>query len=476
MATSGASAGDSRASIWWSDHKVSMGKGGNNLKKHEKLPASERKPKGDYSKKVIENVAFWKKHKMNYTAGSKSKATRKDTKPENVTEGTYVSLRYLDQFPFEHYLTTSQKQARKLLLDKQVLAHAKETFQCWECGFAMTGDDTLRCSNATCKKRPRLHNVELAYTPLSRYARCGQEPDYKEFLCICFCLGAKIPQDSAIQLVRSKTASLGTTRHRVDSIYGELRVALAWSEHRLSRRQQFDSCIVEPDSCRTGSSEKGAVRTHTGRTLVLTPRGQRTWSTFALPTSTSKTNGRGMGAEKISEVTKPIQRVKSNCILAPDGGPAFKSVAKKQGLALLGGVSHIRHVFTPVSKLAKKTLTKGQVKTLRKQALRKRPAAKERCRDWIVPGGDNKAESVLGHIKQGMRRQQILGRGGRQDPEKRNVQAMAASALLRACGIDIVLEAAANFRRSCASGIHKVSPGECFKDVAWLYELTQGQA
>lgn len=42
-----------------------------------------------------------------------------------------------------HYLTMSQKQARKLLLDKQVLAHTKETFQCWECGFPMTGDDTF---------------------------------------------------------------------------------------------------------------------------------------------------------------------------------------------------------------------------------------------------------------------------------------------------------------------------------------------
>ena len=125
MATSGASAGDSRASIWWSDHKVSMGKGGNNLKKHEKLPASERKPKGDYSKKVIENVAFWKKHKMNYTAGSKSKATRKDTKPENVTEGTYVSLRYLDQFPFEHYLTMSQKQENYSLTNRCWLTQRK---------------------------------------------------------------------------------------------------------------------------------------------------------------------------------------------------------------------------------------------------------------------------------------------------------------------------------------------------------------
>ena len=154
----------------------------------------------------------------------------------------------------------------------------------------------------------------------------------------------------------------------------------------------------------------------------------------------------------------------------------FKSVAKKQGHALLGGVSHIRHIFTPVAKLAKKTLTEGQVRTLRKQATLKRPAAKERCRDWIMPGGDNKAESVLSHIKQGMRRQQMLGRGGKQPPEKRNVQAMAASALLRTCGIDVVLQAVADYRRSCASGIHKVNPRDCFKNVDWLYELTKGQA
>ena len=454
-----------------------MGKGGNNVAKHAKLPPSKRKPQGDYSKKVVENVAFWKKHKLNYTAGSKSKskATRKVTKPEDVTEESYVSLRYLDQLPFEHYLTMSQQQAKKLLLDKQVLAHKKETFQCWECGFPMTGDEPLHCSNASCKKRPRLHNAHLAFTPLSSFV-CSKEPiNYKEFLCICFAMGAKLPQDSAIQFVRSEGASLATTRHRVDKIYGDLRVALAWMEHRLSRRQEYVSTVVEPDSCRTGSSNDGGMRRHTGRTLVLTPRGKRTWSSFALPTSTSKAKGRGMGAEKISEITKPMERVKPNCILAPDGGPAFKSVAKKQGHALLGGVSHIKHVFTPVAKLPKKTLTKGQVRTLRQQATRKRPAAKERCRDWIMPGGDNKAESVLSHIKQSMRRQQVLGRGGKQPPEKRNVQAMAASALLRTCGIDVVLRAVADYRRSCANGIHKVNPRECFKNVEWLYELTQGQ-
>jgi hypothetical protein len=122
-----------------------MGKGGNNVAKHSKLPPSKRKPQGDYSKKVIENVAFWKKHKLNYTAGSKSKskACTTDTKPQDMTEESYVSLRYLDQLPFEHYLTMSQGQAKKLLLDKQVLAHKKETFLCWECGFPMTGDDPV---------------------------------------------------------------------------------------------------------------------------------------------------------------------------------------------------------------------------------------------------------------------------------------------------------------------------------------------
>ena len=477
LAASPASATQTRGSSAISDSKV-MGKGGNNVAKHSKLPPSKRKPQGDYSKKVIENVAFWKKHKLNYTAGSKSKskACTTDTKPQDMTEESYVSLRYLDQLPVEHYLTMSQGQAKKLLLDKQVLAHKKETFLCWECGFPMTGDDPVRCSNAACEKRPRLLNPQLAFTPLLNFVHSKEQIDYKEFVCICFAMGAKLPQDSAIQFVRSKGASLGTTRHRVDKIYGDLRVALAWMEHRLSLKKEYSSAVVEPDSCRTGSSQRGAVRRHLGRTLVLTPRGKRTWSSFALPPSASKAKGRGMGAEKISEITKPMERVKSNCIVAPDGGPAFKSVAKKQGHALLGGVSHIRHIFTPVAKLGKKTLTEGQVRTLRKQATLKRPAAKERCRDWIMPSGDNKAESVLSHIKQGMRRQQVLGRGGKQPPEKRNVQAMAASALLRTCGIDVVLQAVADYRRSCASGIHKVNPRDCFKNVDWLYELTQGQA
>ena len=170
---------------------------------------------------------------------------------------------------------------------------------------------------------------------------------YKEFVCICFAMGAKLPQDSAIQFVRSKSASLGTTRHRVDKIYSDLRVALAWMEHRLSLKKEYSSAVVEPDSCRTGSSQRGAVRRHLGRTLVLTPRGKRTWSSFALPPSASKAKGRGMGAEKISEITKPMERVKSNCIVAPDGGPAFQICGKKARTRLTRrGVPHSTYLHT----------------------------------------------------------------------------------------------------------------------------------
>eukprot|EP00438_Fugacium_kawagutii_P034677 Skav219064 [mRNA] locus=scaffold1033:90657:91762:- [translate_table: standard] len=261
----------------------------------------------------------------------------------------------------------------------------------------MTGDDTLRCSNRSCKSRPRLHNAEVQFTPLQPFV-WGKEPiDYKQFLCICFCMGAKIPQDSAIQFVRTSGGSLSGARHRVENIYGDLRMALAWQEHRLSARRHYASAVVEPDTCRTGSSNKDDARAHVGRTLVLTPPDKRSWSSFALPPSKSKEKSRGMGAEKISEVQKPLERV----------------------------------------------------------------------------GGDQKAESMMSHIKNGMRRQQVLGRCGKQSAPKRNLEAVSSPALLRVCGIDTVLAAVAEYGRNCCNGVRQVSPKRCFQDIDWLFDLTQ---
>lgn len=141
-----------------------------------------------------------------------------------------------------------------------VLAPEKGSFQCWGRGFPMTVGDSLRCSNRSCKRQPRLR---------ARFIWAGEQIDYKQFLCICFCVGPRICQGSAIQFVQSNNTSLAKTRHRVDNIYGDLRVPLAWREHRLSRRRRYNSAAVEPDACRAGSSNTDAAPRR--RALALTP-------------------------------------------------------------------------------------------------------------------------------------------------------------------------------------------------------------
>lgn len=80
-----------------------MGQGGKSVQNHVKLRASALKPKGDYSKKVLENAALRKKHQLHYTAGDRPKSIQRKTKPEDVTgEAVYVGLGHLDQLPFEH--------------------------------------------------------------------------------------------------------------------------------------------------------------------------------------------------------------------------------------------------------------------------------------------------------------------------------------------------------------------------------------
>ena len=82
-------------------------------------------------------------------------------------------------------------------------------------------------------------------------------------------VGAKLSNDSAIQMLRMPGPSLSSAEHKVDDFYTKIKVALAYAETRYSRSVQFMDEIVEPDSGRMGVAKTAEQKIHLGRTLVL---------------------------------------------------------------------------------------------------------------------------------------------------------------------------------------------------------------
>ena len=99
---------------------------------------------------------------------------------------------------------------------------------------------------------------------------------------------------------------------------------------------------------------------------------------------------------------------------------------------------------------------------LRKQTKGKQPAVKETAYHFKLAGGDQCAESGLGHIKSTMRRVGNIGRLKVKTGKKRNIDALAAASVLRTSGYVNILNALASFRRAGLAGKLKTSPRDCF--------------
>lgn len=97
--------------------------------------------------------------------------------------------------------------------------------------------------------------------------------------------------------------------------------------------------------------------------------------------------------------------------------------------------------------------------------------AKKTKDGYQVVGGDNVAESLLGHIKSAMRRTGAV-RGGPQGSKRKSVQVLSSAGLLRTPGLLRVLDAYRSYRQACCSGLVKVSPRVAWsvKDCPWLYK------
>ena len=60
-------------------------------------------------------------------------------------------------------------------------------------------------------------------------------------------------------------------------------------------------------------------------------------------------------------------------------------------------------------------------------------------------------------------RKSHIGRFATKEVEKKNVQTLAAAALLRNSGYKTILDALKKYRIACATGVVSVAPGNAFK-------------
>ena len=303
----------------------------------------------------------------------------------------------------------------------------------------------------------------------------GDNLDYQTLLRCAYCLRCKIPNDAAVHMCRKRDETYRACEHRLLDFTSRMKIALSFTEVAHASSVRFRGEIVEPDSGRTGSKKRSTVnpqlREHQGRTMIVKGRSSKQWATVALQTSYSK-KGRGMGTEKRAEVEPALRSmVSADCILAPDGAKAWKGICDTMQVPCASGVSHLRKIFTPVSRFLKSGLTKKAHATLKKQTKGKKAAASESCRYFHVCGGDNSAESTLGHLKNSMRRLGTVGRGNAKKPSLKTVQALSSAALLRQAGLAKVLEALAAYRAACATGTLKLGPNLCWRHEScrWLY-------
>ena len=80
-----------------------------------------------------------------------------------------------------------------------------------------------------------------------------------------YALGAKISNDSAVQMLRRKEETLS----QADYFYKRLKIPLAYSEVKYAKDFQFTDDVVEPDSGRMGVRKDKAAsqKIHSGKDI-----------------------------------------------------------------------------------------------------------------------------------------------------------------------------------------------------------------
>ena len=412
-----------------------------------------------YGKKVAQNKKFRTVHKVSYSGG---------TKAARHTQ----SVREIDQVPFEEVLTMNQRQARNFLIRQGVIAEKRTPVRlkiaCWNCGVVMKvqSDNSLRCQHEKCKARSRVCLPHFAFSPFYTQASAGWQVNYSGFLRTAYCLGIKSANDQGAHLARQDGQSYRAARDMVSMFYKKHRVVLAYAEKTHAQQEIFHDDVVEIDTGRTSGKTVGRSRHHQGRLLAVKGRLKKTWAVHGLATKVSD-GKRGSPPETKAEMTPLLQRtLGKGVIVAPDGAPAW--TAATAGHARLKGVSHLNKVFTPASKLNKRDVDSRTKKLLDRNSQGPKRLAAEYKSHWRLAGGDNAAESLLGHVKNAGRRMQTVGRTGSETLKE--VQSLAAARMLRCPGLQTILDAYRNYREAGLKGRLQVAPSECFlpEKCSWL--------
>ena len=146
-------------------------------------------------------------------------------------------------------------------------------------------------------------------------------------------------------------------------------------------------------------------------------------------------------------------------LAAADGSPALQSAASLTKVPSLKGVSHIKHLFTPLSVIPKKGLVQAELNLLRN--LVKQGCAREERLGFRVVGGDNAAEALAAVTKKQLRRH---GLAAVQDSiDNRNV--LAVHHVNKRPGLQTVLDALKRYRMLCMQSMQPVS--KTFEDAPW---------
>ena len=251
-----------------------------------------------------------------------------------------------------------KQKARAVLIQQGVIGRIRspprERIACWNCGCFMKPqrDNLLRCVHDKCTVRSRVNQPHLAYSPFYAQASAGWDVNYAGLLRTCYCLGIKAANDQAAHLSRDKDQSFRSAQDMVHLFYKKHRVVLAYAEKIHASQEVFQDDIVEVDTGRTSGKTVGGSRHHQRRLLALKGRLQKTWAVHSLETKISD-GKRGSPPETKSEMTPLLQgSLGKGVVVAPDSAHAWRAAAS--GHARLTGVSHLRKIYTPASRLQKK--------------------------------------------------------------------------------------------------------------------------
>jgi hypothetical protein len=316
-------------------------------------------------------------------------------------------------------------------------------------------------------------------------------------------------------------------RNVVNDFLSKCRVALAFKEVNLYKSKSFTGEVVEVDGgkvfkvsgrCRrtrrplmkkihkkpaSKTKKEPRVTTHMGRFIVL--RGRQS-AEFILAPLAQKTTLKGAGGppEETREVMNILaKKLGKATVIASDAGHGIKKACTLLNQAQLKGAKHYVDEYSPSVRIAKKDLPDDTKDMLSRLALhenkyykpmstvshptstKKKPAtatlmkkpsaadhrmscpgALERSRDFLLVGGDNLAENVIGMIKNTLRRQNLLGRSSE---KRQHVDLLAAASLLREPGYFAVCKALAEYREWAL--LKGIRPGELFEQPVidmWL--------